>query len=221
MSQHHTWDSWPGWSTISANPDTSFTIWFTGLPGTGKTTIAQLVKKALLARGFKVEIIDTQSLSYWLQHELHIEEDKEDIKEDRSHAPGYDAFITYICALLARNGIITIAVSISPYKEARLHAREQIRHFIEVYLHCPNEIRDKRLRQLELTPNFPIHLYQPPANAELSIDTGLEVPERSTLRIVGHLEQIGLVAPLWQDVALADEEMNSVITRLQALGYLD
>ncbi len=224
MSQHHTWDSWPGWSTISANPDISFTIWFTGLPGTGKTTIAQLVKKTLLARGFKVEIIDTQSLAYWLQHELHIEEDTEDLedlKKERGHAPGYDAFITYICALLARNGIITIAVSVSPYQAARLHAREQIRQFIEVYLHCPDETRDKRLRQLELTANFPTDQYQPPTNAELSIDTGLEVPERSTLRIVGHLEQSGLVTPLWQDAPLADEELNSVVTRLKALGYLD
>jgi len=66
MTQHshnHTWDFWSGWSTISANNDTSFTIWFTGLPGTGKTTLAYLVRKTLLTRGYKVEIIDSQALS--------------------------------------------------------------------------------------------------------------------------------------------------------------
>src|SRR5690242_7160450 len=59
MSQHseyHTWDMGSGWSTISAHKDLSFTLWCTGLPGTGKTTLAYLVKKALLARGYKVEI---------------------------------------------------------------------------------------------------------------------------------------------------------------------
>src|SRR5579859_6679961 len=134
MSQHsrdHTWNPWPGWSTISSGNDDSFTIWLTGLPGTGKSILAHLVKKALMARGYKVEIIDSQTLPHWLKHELHIEDD---IREERGHVPGYDAFITYICALLARNGIITITVS--PYQEARTNAREQIPHFIEVYLHC-------------------------------------------------------------------------------------
>src|SRR5436309_12107348 len=128
-SHHHTWDLWSGWSTISANNDTSFTIWFTGLPGTGKSTLAHFVRKALLARGYKVEIIDSQTLSYWLKHELHIEDE---VQEEHSHTPGYEAFITYICKLLARNGIITISVSVSPYQEARTHAREQIQHFVEV-----------------------------------------------------------------------------------------
>jgi len=217
-SRHHTWDSWPGWSTIAANNNTSFTLWFTGLPGTGKTTLAQLVKKALVARGYKVEIIDTQSLSYWLHHELHIEEAT---REELSQTQGYDAFMTYICSLLARNGIITIAVSVSPSQEARLHAREQIRHFIEVYARCPEGARLQRLQQLAAASDFQVDLYQPPLNAELSIDTGTELPERSTLRILGHLEQCGFVAPLWEVSEIADEEVNTVKARLKALGYLD
>ena len=216
-SQHHTWDFWPGWSTISAQHESSFTLWFTGLPGTGKTTLAQLTKKALLARGYKVEIIDAQSLSYWLKHELHIEEES---KEDRSHAPGYDAFITYICSILARNGVITLAVSVSPYREARLHAREQIHRFTEVYIHCSEEMRNGRLQQLAHKSTIPIHLYQPPEQPELTINTGLELPERSTLRIIDYLEQAGFVAPLWQDQA-DEQETASVIAHLKALGYLE
>ena len=217
-SQHHTWDSWPGWSTISANTDSSFTLWFTGLPGTGKTTLAQLVKKALIARGYKVEIIDTQSLSYWLHRELHIDAEKQ---ESLSPSGGYDAFITYICSLLSRNGIITIAVSVSPHSEARLLARTKISHFIEVFAHCPEEERLKRLQHIAPPTSFPPQLYQPPDGAELNVDTGIELPERSTLRILGYLEQCGFIAPLWEEADMADEELNTVKTRLQSLGYLD
>ncbi|MFL5624781.1 MAG: adenylyl-sulfate kinase [Ktedonobacteraceae bacterium] len=221
MTQHshnHTWDSWSGWSTISANNDTSFTIWFTGLPGTGKTTLAHLVRKALLTRGYKVEIIDSQALSYWLKHELQIEDD---IQEDRSHTPGYDAFVTYICTLLARNGIITITVAVSPYREARTHAREQIQHFVEVYLYCPNNLRLKRVSQQERVTRMAEQTYQAPLRAEVNIDTGLETSERSALHIIDYLELQGYIAPLWEEADTPDEEIANVKARLQSLGYLD
>lgn len=214
----HAWNNWPGWSTISASSDLSFTIWLTGLPGTGKTTLAHLVKNALIARGYSVEIIDAQALSHWLNRELQI---REDSREDRSYTLGYDAFTTYICTLLARNGIICITTSVSPYQEARTFAREQIQHFVEVYLHCSSEHRRKRLEQLERTPSIAADLYQPPANPELSIDTSYELPERSALRIIRHLEQSAYIAPLWQDTDIENEEIAIIKARLQAMGYLE
>jgi adenylylsulfate kinase len=108
---------------ISANDGLGFTLWLTGLHGTGKSTLAALMKDTLTLRGYKIEIIDSSTLSYWLQRELHIDES---IKGDRSHIPGYDAFVTYLCAILARNGVITITTSVSPYRVARDHAREHI-----------------------------------------------------------------------------------------------
>lgn len=221
MSQHseyHTWDMGSGWSTISAHNDFSFTLWFTGLPGVGKTTLAHLVQKALLARGYKVEIIDTQVLSHWLNLKLQIHED---IRQDNSHAPGYDAFITYICTILARNGIISITTSVSPYIEARSYAREQIQRFIEVYLHCPTGLRQKRRQQSASTfPSEIEPLYEPPVSAELSLDTGKEQPERTALRLIAYLEQHGYIAPLWEEV-VSDEEIEGIKSRLQALGYLE
>ncbi len=126
----HTGDDWQGWSTITAGQTACFTLWFTGLHGTGKTTLARLVQKALVARGHKVEIIDTESLSRWLKQELHIEENMCEDRNTIGPARSYDAFVTYICTLLAHNGIITIASSVSPYREARVHAREHIPHFL-------------------------------------------------------------------------------------------
>ena len=221
MSQHrqpHTWDAWPGWSTITADERSSFTLWFTGLPGTGKTTVAGLVKKALVTRGYKVEIIAGQTLADWLSRELHIEEHKRD---DRSHEPGYDAFVTYICSILARNGVITITTSVSPHQAARDFARQQLRQFVEVYLHCPQEQRYTRLYQQESRPLVGEEHYQPPSRAELSINTGSEIPERSALRVISYLEQRGFIAPLWEEMDTTEEEMELIKTRLRALGYLD
>ncbi|MEO8970268.1 MAG: adenylyl-sulfate kinase [Ktedonobacteraceae bacterium] len=217
----HGWDAWPGWSTIAAGQNACFTLWFTGLHGTGKTTLAQLVQKALVARGYKVEIIDTQSLSHWLKHELHIDED---IREDRSHSdhtPNYDTFVTYICTLLAHNGIITIASSVSPCHEARIHAREQISHFIEIYLHCPDEVRLQRLRELNRSTEIGESLYQPPPTAEISLDTSLESLERSALHILAYLEQYSYITPLWEKLEQEDEEIATIKARLQSLGYLE
>jgi adenylylsulfate kinase len=217
-SRHH----WPGWSTISATANSSFTLWLTGLPGTGKSTLAMLVKMALLARGHKVEIIDMHALSRWLKHELHFDEE---LNEDRSHTVGYDPFITYICTLLAHNRVITITSSVSPHLEARDYARDQIRRFIEVYLFCPSEPRQQRLHQQEssiLFPAFPEHLYEPPTQAELNIDTSLDSPERSALRVVTYLEQQGYITPVWEQPGdETEEELETIKARLRALGYLD
>lgn len=215
----HTWDAWAGWSTISADQNTCFTLWFTGLQGTGKTTLAQLVQKALIARGYKVEIIDTQSLSHWLKHELHIDED---ICEDsHNFTSGYDAFVTCICTLLAHNGIITIASSVSPYYDARIHAREQISHFIEIYLHCPGEARLQRLHEMGGNTNIGESVYQPLTTAEISLNTSIESPERSALHILAYLEQYGYITPLWEKLEQEDEEIATIKARLQALGYLE
>src|SRR5690349_16924742 len=194
-SQPHVWDAWPGWSTITAHERSSFTLWFTGLPGSGKRTVADLVKKALAARGYKVEIIAGQTLARWLSQELHVEEQP---KDDRSHEPGYDAFVTYICSILARNGVTTITTAVSPYQAARDYAREQLRQFVEVYLHCSAEQRSDRLHQQEQMQLLEEEQYQPPTRAELSIDTGSEAPERSALRVISQLEQSGYIAPLWE-----------------------
>jgi adenylylsulfate kinase len=211
------WRRWPGWSMISASDKPGFTLWLTGPHGTGKSTLATLMKETLTLRGYKIEIIDSSTLSYWLQRELHIDET---IKGDRSHIPGYDAFVTYLCAILARNGVITITTSVSPYRIARDHAREHIEHFIEVYLNCSPQQRRRRLHQQESEIFVKDSLYQEPEKAELSINTEKELAEQSALHILLYLEGRGYIAPLWEDLPTT-EELEIVKVRLHPLEYLE
>lgn len=219
QSHHSSSHNWQGWSTISAYRSTAFTLWLTGLPGVGKATLAQLVKAALTNRGYKVETIDSYVLSNWLQQEMHIEECTRD---DYSHTAGYDAFVTYLCSILAHNNIITITTAVSPYQEARAFAREQLPSFIEVYLHCATPKRQQRLQKQEHLPLIQDQLYQPPIAPELQFDTGNEVAERTALHIVEYLEQHGYIAPLWEKSEDEHEEaIEQIKARLKALGYLE
>jgi adenylylsulfate kinase len=223
MSQRPLRPTWPGWSVITASHPSAFTLWCTGLAGTGKTTLATLVQQALVTRGYKVAIIDRHSLTSWLQQEMQVEEQ---IPSDQSHTLGFDAFITHICGLLTRNGVVTITTSVSPYQAARRHAREQLPKFIEIYLTCNAAQRYERLRRLEHVPSMNEEYYQPPQQAELHITTDSEPPEHSALRVIEYLEEHGYIAPLWQEkkddpLDPDNEETERIKARLRALGYLE
>ena len=220
MTQHPLLPVSPGWSVISAEQRATCTLWYTGLPGSGKTTLASLVRQALLTRGYRAEIIDRLVLTRWLQQEMHL---SEEIPGDQSHTLGYDAFISYLCTLLRRNGVIPITTSVSPYRVARDYAREHLQPFIEIYLFCSPTVRRNRLLRLEHVPHIGEDIYQPPLNAELNINTELEPPERSALRIIDYLEQHGYITPLWKEPYEQEnqQEIEIIKARLRALGYLE
>jgi len=67
-----------------------------------------------------VEIIDSKTLTYLAANANYIlKRSRKSRQGDQSHTPGYDAFITYLCTILAHNGIITITTSVSPLHAAR------------------------------------------------------------------------------------------------------
>ncbi|MEM3092490.1 MAG: adenylyl-sulfate kinase, partial [Candidatus Nitrosocaldus sp.] len=101
-----------------------FTIWLTGLSGSGKTTIAKELQKKLLMLGYKAELLDGDEVRRNLSPDLGFS------KQDReTHAKR----VVYISKLLARNGIISIVSLISPYRAFRAYAREELKDFVEVY----------------------------------------------------------------------------------------
>ncbi|MGD2278774.1 MAG: adenylyl-sulfate kinase, partial [Candidatus Omnitrophota bacterium] len=94
-----------------------FTIWFTGLSGSGKTTLAQIIANGLRKAGHKVEMLDGDIIRTNLSKGLGFS--KEDRDENIKR-------VGFVCDLLSRNGVIAIAVCISPYRKIRDFNRKRI-----------------------------------------------------------------------------------------------
>src|SRR3954470_16613542 len=113
-----------------ANRERGAVIWFTGLSGSGKTTIAHVVEEKLLDAGVPVEILDGDVVRTHLSKGLGFS------KEDRDTNIRRIAFVAH---LLQRNGVFVITAAISPYREIRDEARAMIGDLVEVYVRAPLE----------------------------------------------------------------------------------
>lgn len=171
-----------------------FTLWFTGLSGAGKTTLARLVETELSARGHKVEVLDGDVIRTNLSKGLGFSKEDRDTNIRR---------IGFVCNLLTRNDVVAIAAAISPYREVRDELRRDIGSFIEVYVSCPIDVlaeRDvKGLYKKALAGEIKNFTgvddpYESPLAAEVIVETDSESPEESAARIIARLEEMSLVA---------------------------
>src|SRR5258708_36930924 len=131
----------------------------------------------------------------------------------------------FVWSLLTRNDVICISAAISPYREARQWAREQIGNFVEVYVKCPIEVcRQRDVKGLyKLVDEGKIKgftgvydPYEEPENPELIVETDKETVEESIGRIFARLEELGYLEP----EEMPEEDAKAVTDRLAALGYL-
>ncbi len=170
-----------------------FTVWFTGLSGSGKTTISHLVEKELRARGYKVQVLDGDLVRENLSKGLGFSQEDRNTNIRR---------IGFVCELLTRNDVVAIAAAISPYRAVRDENRARIGRFVEVYCKCPIEIlsqRDvkglyKQARAGEIK-NFTgvDDPYEPPLNPEVVIESDRETPEQSAAKVIAKLKQLGYI----------------------------
>jgi adenylyl-sulfate kinase len=173
-----------------------FTLWFTGLSGSGKSTIAHLVGPELDRRGLVVEYLDGDNVRTHLSKELGFSKEDRDTHIDR---------VGWVASRLTRQGGAIITAAISPYEATRQKAREMVEEvgtFVEVYVKASVEECAKRdVKGLyekafrgeikEFTGvNDP---YEEPSNPELVIDTEAHPPAESAALVVAKLEQLGLV----------------------------
>ena len=171
-----------------------FTLWFTGLPCSGKSAIADKVADILRGRGLRAERLDGDIVRQDLTRDLGFSKKDRDENIRR---------VTFVAKLLTRNGVIVLTSFISPYKEMREHARNQIGSFLEVYVKCPVEVCAKRDVK---------GMYQKAMRGEIKEFTGISDPYEEPLKAELILET---------DKETLDESVGRVLARLQELGYLD
>ena len=160
------------------------TVWFTGLSGSGKTTICGAVATELLAHGLRVEVIDGDVIRNHLCKNLGFS------KRDRDENVRRIAFVSQ---LLTRNGTVVLVSAISPYRAAREEARRTIVDFVEVYVSTPLavcELRDpkdlyKKARAKEIHGLTGIDdPYEPPLEPEITCNTDRESTRQSSSKVV-------------------------------------
>ncbi len=170
-----------------------FTLWFTGLSGAGKTTVATALEKELRARGLKVERLDGDTVRKSLTRDLGFSKEDRDKNIER---------VTFVAKLLSRNGVAVLAAFISPYRATRAMVRAETTNFIEVYVHAPLEVcaqRDvKGLYAKAFAGEIPDFTgvsdpYEEPENPEIVLHTHLETVEESVAKCLTYLEEHGFI----------------------------
>lgn len=165
-------------------------LWFTGLSGSGKTSISEKLHEFLISKNKKVLILDGDVIRNTLHKNLGFS--PEDIKENNK-------LISEICTSERGNYDFILVPIISPFAESRSKARDLLGEgFIEIHVNCPMEMCIKRdvkgLYQKALageidnfigvSENVP---YEIPANPEIRIDTDKEEIEKSVQKIISFL----------------------------------
>ncbi len=170
------------------------TVWFTGLSGSGKTTIAKRVHDLLQGRHILTERLDGDVVRQSLCRDLGFSKEDRDKNIER---------VTFVAKMLTQNAVVVLTAFISPYKRMRDNARAEIGDFLEVYVRTPMNVlieRDvKGMYKKALAGEIQNFTgvndpYEEPSNPELVLETDKESVEESVARVIQLLEERGYVA---------------------------
>ncbi|MBD3311265.1 MAG: adenylyl-sulfate kinase [Candidatus Magasanikbacteria bacterium] len=168
-------------------------LWFTGLSGAGKTTVADEIFNRLQELNLRCERLDGDVIR------SNLNEDLDFSKEGRDRNVRIAGFVA---KMLAEHGVVVLSSFISPYKEQRDKLREKIDCFAEVFVNAPLEVceqRDvkglyKKARSGEIKNFTGIDdPYEAPDNPEIVLNTHEEEIEESVNRIVSYLKSKELI----------------------------
>ena len=173
-----------------------FTLWFTGLSGSGKSTIAHVIGPELDQRGLVVEYLDGDTVRTHLSKGLGFSKEDRDTNIER---------IGWVASRLTRQGGAVIAAAISPYRETRRKARELVEEFgpfVEVFVATSLDECARRDVNGLYAKAFAGEIkgftgvddpYEEPASPEIVVETEGKTPEESAQVVIEKLEQLGLI----------------------------
>jgi len=176
-------------------PD-GFTLWFTGLSGAGKTTIAEIVGPELERRGRVVEYLDGDAVRQHLSKGLGFSKEDRDTNIER---------VGWVASRITRQGGAVIVSAISPYAETRATAREMVEEFgrfVEVHIDASVDACAERDVKGLYAKAFAGEIkeftgvsdpYEAPESPDLRVETESLTPEESAELILGKLAELGLV----------------------------
>lgn len=165
-----------------------YTIWFTGLSGSGKTTIANKLSDALRKRGISLVVLDGDAVRKTLSNDLGYTKEERDKHIMR---------VAHVCELITKNGVLNIACVISPTKKIRDYARSLIGNFIEVYTQCPIKVCEERdvkghyakARSGEIKHFVGINVpYEEPINPEIVLETDKKNVDECVRELINEME---------------------------------
>ncbi len=168
------------------------TIWFTGLPCSGKTTIAKKLMEILREKGKDVELLDGDTVRNYIRN-------TDFSKEGRNKHLRY---IALMAKLLSERGVIVLCSFVSPYRENRDFARSICKDFMEVYVKTPLEVcieRDvKGMYKKALNGEIKNFTgiddpYEEPENPEVIVETDKESVDESVEKVLNKMKELGYI----------------------------
>jgi sulfate adenylyltransferase len=172
-------------------------VWFTGLSGAGKSTIAGLLTSQLLAAGRRVTLLDGDVVRTLLSSGLGFSKADRDLNIRR---------IGFVASEIVRHGGVAICAAVSPYRAARNEVREMVGrdNFVEVFVDTPLSVCEERdtkgmyarARRGEVKNFTGIDdPYEAPVGAEVVLDGDRTPAEESARRVFSKLKELGFLEP--------------------------
>lgn len=168
-----------------------FTLWFTGLPCSGKSAIADRLAEILKERGLRVERLDGDIVRQSLTRDLGFSKADRDENIRR---------VTFVAKLLSRNGVAVLTSFVSPYRDIRAESRKEITNFVEAYAKCSldtcigRDVKGMYKKAIEGKIKEFTGIsdpYEEPLDPEILVETDKETLEESTQKVLKRLGELG------------------------------
>jgi adenylylsulfate kinase len=196
-----------------------FTVWFTGLPFSGKKKLAGMLAAELESLGYKTEVLDGGKIRREYEEDLGYS--KEDVYKNIHR-------ICFECEMLTETDTVAIAITISPFEEMRQECRNKIGRYIEVYCKASLKVLKKRDTKglYQAAEEGTIHdvagitiPYEEPKRPEVIFRSDKDSYEKGLAIIIKTLTMLGFIEKPTKKI-LSDEEEDLIRKHLKDMGYI-